>query len=414
MPDPRDLDVVLYGATGYVGVLVAEHLVRHAPAGARIALAGRDRSRLEGVRDSLGPAAADWSVLVADAADTVALAALAARTTAVATTVGPYATYGLPMAAACAAAGTHYADLTGEVRFVRRVIDELQDTAVASGARIVNACGFDSIPSDLGMFVLDEAVRAARAGVLEEATLVVTALVGGVSGGTLASIAGQIDEMRRSAEVRRLVRDPYSLSPDRAREPDLGRQGDVAGVRRVPELGGWIAPFLMAGFNTRIVRRSNALSGYRYGRTLRYREVMGYDGGPGGWAKAVATAAGTGGLAAGLAAGRALPPTRALLDRYLPSPGEGPSEAARAKGRFEVRIHGRTSTSARFVATVAAQGDPGYGATSVMFGESVLALAFDGDRLPDVAGVLTPATGIGVPLVDRLRAAGFTFTVSGP
>jgi short subunit dehydrogenase-like uncharacterized protein len=404
----RDLDIVVYGATGYVGVLVAEHLARHAPAGTRVALAGRSQQRLETARDSLGPVAADWPLLVADSGDADALAGLAARTTAVATTVGPYATYGMPMATACARAGTHYCDLSGEVRFIRRAIDELNDVATSSGARLVTSCGFDSIPSDLGVLVLHNAVQAAGAGVLDSATLVVTALAGGLSGGTLASITGQIDEMRRSREVRRLLADPYSLSPDRSAEPDLGRQGDVAAIRHDEELGGWTAPFLMAGFNSRIVRRSNALSGYAYGPALRYREVLGFDGGAGGFAKATAAAAATAGLAAGLA----LPPTRRLLDRWLPSPGEGPSPQAREKGHFAVRIHGHTSTGDRFVADVAAQGDPGYAATAVMMGESALALALDGDALPQAAGVLTPAAGLGVVLVERLRAAGFTIEAS--
>jgi short subunit dehydrogenase-like uncharacterized protein len=401
----RDLDIVVYGATGFVGRLVAEHLGRHAPAGTRIGLAGRNRHKLESARTSIGAVAAEWPIVVADIDDAEALAGLAARTTAVATTVGPYATWGMPMATACAQAGTHYCDLSGEVRFIRRAIDELDTIATASGARLVTACGFDSIPSDLGVLVLHEAVAAAGAGELQDVTLVVTKVVGGVSGGTLASITGQIDEMRRSREVRRLLADPYSLSPNRGAEPDLGRQGDIAPIRRDEELGGWTAPFLMAGFNSRIVRRSNALSGYRYGPAMRYREVLGFDGGPAGFAKATAAAGATAGLAAGLA----LPPARKLLDRWLPSQGEGPSPEVRAKGHFEIRIHGRTSTGEHFVADVAAQGDPGYAATAVMMGEAVLALALDGDVLPDAAGVLTPATGLGLPLVERLRANGFTF-----
>jgi short subunit dehydrogenase-like uncharacterized protein len=403
MPSPRDLDVVLYGATGYVGALVAEHLAGAAPKGTRIALAGRSRGRLEQVRTSLGPTASDWPLLVADISDADEIGRLAARTTAVATTVGPYAAYGMPMAAACARAGTHYADLTGEIGFIRAVIDQLDGVATESGARIVNACGFDAIPSDLGMLVLHDAVQAAGAGDLERATLVVTVLRGGISGGTLESIKGHIDEMRHNPEFRKLVRDPYSLSPDRAAEPDLGHQSDVGGVRRDMELGGWTAPFLMAGFNSRIVRRSNALMGHRYGKALRHREVLGFDGGAGGFAKASAAATVTAALAAGLA----VPPARRLLDRRLPGPGQGPSPTTRANGRFEVRIHGRTTAGDRFVSIVAAKGDPGYAATAVMLGESVLALALDGDALPPAAGVLTSATGIGQPLVDRLRSAGF-------
>jgi short subunit dehydrogenase-like uncharacterized protein len=198
--------------------------------------------------------------------------------------------------------------------------------------------------------------------------------------------------------------DPYALSPDRAAEPDLGPERDLRGVERDEELGMWLGPFVMASINTRVVRRSNALQDWAYGRRMRYREVMGFGSGPTAPAMAAGMAAGTTALGAGLLFG----PTRAVLDRVLPSPGEGPSEEARERGSFRIEIHTRTSGGRRYLATIAAKGDFGYAATAVMLGQSALCLAQDGDRLPDRAGVLTPATAMGDVLAERLRASGQT------
>jgi len=402
----RPLDVVVFGATGFVGRLTAEHLVQSAPSGTKVGLAGRSPQKLLALRDGLGPAAADWELVVADTTDVGSLEAMCARTRVVATTVGPYLKFGLPLVEVCARTGTHYADLTGEALFVRRAADAHHETARSTGARIVSSCGFDSIPSDLGVLLLHQQVRADGAGELEDATLVVESLRGGVSGGTLDSMRNLIDEIKRDAESRKVVLDPYGLSPDRAGEPDLGER-DAVGVRYDRELGTWVAPFVMATYNTRVVRRSNALQQWAYGRRFRYSEVMATGRTPLAPAIAGATALGI----AGFGIGMALPPTRFLLDRVLPEPGEGPSEKTRRNGRFRVRVHGRTSTGARYDSVVAAQGDPGYAATAVMLGQSALCLALDGDRLPDAAGVLTPATAMGTALVERLRAAGFTLEV---
>jgi short subunit dehydrogenase-like uncharacterized protein len=401
----RDHDVVLFGATGFVGRLTADYLAGHAPAGTRVALGGRSLEKLERVRAELGPQAADWPLIVADSHDEQALAELAASARVVATTVGPYLRYGLPLVEACAAAGTHYADLTGEVLFMRRSIDAAHATATASGARIVHSCGFDSIPSDLGVFLLHEHADATGAGDLEDTTLVVKAMSGGVSGGTIDSLRGQLDEAKAEKESRRLMGDPYSLSPDRSREPDLGAERDPMGVVRDPELGGYLAPFVMGTVNTRVVRRSNALQDYAYGRRLRYRELMLGGELPLGPVKAAGV---VGGLAA-LVTGLALPPTRKVLDRVLPAPGDGPSESRRERGFFRIDVHTRTSTGRRLVCRISAPGDPGYKATAVMLGESALALALNAERLPDAAGVLTPATAMGGVLADRLRAAGHSY-----
>ena len=404
MSGDRELDVVLFGATGFAGRLVAGYLAGHAPAGVRIGLAGRSQRRLADVRAGLGAAASAWPLLVTDSADPVSLAALARAARVVVTTVGPYRAHGLALVQACAEAGTDYADLTGEVLFIRDSIDRCHDVAAATGARIVHCCGFDSVPSDLGVLLLHLAARADDAGDLQDTTLVVTALRGGVSGGTLASMTGQQAEVRASAQRRKVVGDPYALSPDRAAEPDLGDERDLDWVKYDRELRTWTGPFAMAGINTRVVRRSNALQGWAYGRLFRYREVTGFGASPA--APLLAATASTALKAA--EAGLAFAPSRTLLSRLLPAPGQGPGEKTRRTGYFRIQVHTRTSAGARYLATIAAQGDPGYAATSVMLGETALCLALDRDQLPGHAGVLTPATAMGAALADRLRSAGQT------
>ena len=402
----RTHDLVVFGATGFVGRLLAAYLADSAPAGTRIALAGRSRSRLLEVRAGLPASAREWPVLEADSGDPASLAALAASTRVLATTVGPYARYGLPVVEACAAAGTHYADLTGEVLFVREAIDRVDAVARETGARIVHAAGYDSIPSDLSTMLLAARAAADGAGGLRDVRLVAFAR-GGISGGTVDSMRAQVEALRENPSLRRVASDPFALSPDRAAEPDTRQPRDAGPPARTPD-GRWTAPFVMGPFNSRIVRRSNALQGWAYGRSLSYGEVMGMGRGPFG---VVAAAGLTAGLVGTLAA-MSFAPTRALLDRVLPSPGEGPGEEARRTGWFRMVVDADTEGGRRYRATAAGQGDPGYAATAVMLGESALALALDGDRLPDRAGSLTPATALGDVLVERLRAAGHTYEVT--
>jgi short subunit dehydrogenase-like uncharacterized protein len=405
-PSERTSDLAIFGATGFVGRLLAGYLAEHAPAGTRIALAGRSRERLLEVRAGLPPTARDWPVVEADSGDPESLAALAGRTRVLATTVGPYARYGLPVVEACAAAGTHYADLTGEVLFVRDAAQRVDDVAKGTGARIVHACGYDSIPSDLSALLLAERARADGAGGLRNVRLVAT-LRGGFSGGTVDSMRAQLEAMAQDPALRRVAGDPYALSPDREAEPPTRQPRDAVPPARTPD-GRWTAPFVMAPFNTRIVRRSNALQDWAYGREFSYGEVMGVGRGPLG---AVTAAGLTAGLAGTLAA-MAFPPTRALLDRVLPAPGTGPSESVQRNGWFRMTVDAGTESGRRYRAVASGKGDPGYAATAVMLGESALALALDGDRLPDRAGSLTPATAMGDVLVERLRAAGHTYEVS--
>ena len=398
----RDHDVVLYGATGFVGVLTARYLAGHAPPGVRIALGGRSRAKLERTRAELG---VDWPLVIADSQDRSAVAALAESTRVVATTVGPYFKYGKPLVELCASAGTHYADLTGEVLFMRWSIDAADAEARASGARIVHTCGFDSIPSDIGTLLLHEAAQAGGHGELGETTLVVKAMRGGASGGTIDSARTAVDAVKKDPPSRRVLADPYALSPDRDAEPDLGPERDPIKPIEDDRLGGWLAPFVMGSVNTRVVRRSNALRGHAYGRVFRFRLLRCSGRVRLGLAMAAAVAGGIAGLLAGLAT----PGFRQLLDHVLPDPGEGPDESARERGFFAIDIDTTTSGGERLRCEIRAQGDPGYKATAVMLGESALCLALD--ELPDAAGVLTPASAMGRAVADRLIAAGHCYRV---
>lgn len=410
----RDHDIVIYGATGFVGKLTAQYLAA-AGGNARIALAGRSPDKLLAVRESLGEKAQSWELISADADQPSTLAAMAASTRVVITTVGPYLRYGLPLVAACAAAGTDYADLTGETLFVRQAIDLYHKQAVDTGARIVHACGFDSIPSDLTVFALYRQAERDGTGELVDTNYVARSFAGGVSGGTVASMVELAREASADPEARRLLNDPYTLSPDPAAEPQLGPQPDARWRRGrdiAPELDGyWVGAFAMAIPNTRVVRRSNALLGYPYGRRFTYAEHMSVGRSP---VAPVAAAMAAGGNMATMGLGsrflNRVP--RGFLERILPKVGSGPSEQTREKGHYTVETYTTTTTNARYLARMSQQGDPGYKATSVLLGESGLALALDRDKLSDLRGVLTPAAAMGDALMARFPAAGVSLEVS--
>lgn len=397
-------DVVVWGATGFTGELVAAYLLRTIGVEGW-AIAGRSRAKLEAVRARLvaiDPAASSLPMIVADAADPASLRALAAQARVVCTTVGPYAQHGLPLVAACVAEGAHCCDLTGEVQFMRRSIDQFDAPARAAGVRIVHACGFDSIPSDLGVFVLQREAVARFGKPLPRVRLYLRGSRGGVSGGTLASMKGLLAEAAADPAVRRVLANPYSLLPDGA--PKGPRLNDVVPASWDADEGAWIGPFVMASTNAPVVRRSHALAGSPLGDQLHYTEVSRLGAGAGGWAKATGLMVGMGGFVAAMSTA----PGRWLLDRFLPQPGEGPSPEAQASGYFQVEVVGR-GDGVELRCTVRGDKDPGYGATSGMLAESALCLARD--ALPDIAGVLTPASAMGAALVERLPRAGVTFAV---
>lgn len=412
----REFDIIVFGATGFVGVLTARHLAWHAPAGVKVALAGRSQEKLERLRDRLGGDAAGWGIVTADVDAPSTVDAMVARTTVLCTTVGPYAKYGEIVVGACVNAGTHYTDLTGEVLFARRSIDKFHEQAAANGTKIVHSCGFDSIPSDLGTYLVYERAKSDGAGTLGPTTLVIRSIRGGASGGTIASAIGLADEVTADREARRVAGRPHSLSVDPTREAPQ-QPGDLSVVNAAsvdPSLSGTLAPFFMASYNTRVVRRSNGLLDFAYGPDFSYRETMAVPG------PSVVSKVGShlvqGALAVGMGA-LAIKPLRPVLDRILPQPGQGPSEKSQAKGNFIADVYSRTTGGRRYRSTIGADLDPGYSGTAVMLGESSLALALDGDaarggaKLPDRGGVLTPAVALGDALADRLRAQGFTVKV---
>lgn len=410
----REFDIVLYGATGFVGKLTAEYLAG-AAGDARIALAGRSPEKLLAVRETLGESAQSWPLITADASQPSTLNAMAARAQVVVTTVGPYNRYGLPLVGACAAAGTDYADLTGEPMFMRESIDRYHKQAIDTGARIVHACGFDSIPSDLSVYALYRRVADDGEGELADTAFVVRKMVGGLSGGTVASITDVVRAVSGDPETRRLLEDPYTLTTDRAAEPEFGPQPDYPwrrGSQIAPELDGiWTAGFMMASTNTRIVRRSNALQDWAYGRRFQYSECQSV-GSSALAPVASAMAAGVGALATGIGGRYLHKVPESLVERVMPKPGTGPSERTRERGHYTIETYTTTTTGARYRAAMSQKGDPGYKATSVLLGESGLALALDRDMLSDLRGVLTPAAAMGDVLLARFPAAGVSLETS--
>lgn len=393
----RDFDVILFGATGFTGRLVAEYL-RGASARAplRWAIAGRNRDKLEAL--ALGV-----PLVIADALDPATVRALADRTTAVCTTTGPFARYGSALVAACAEAGTHYCDLTGEVQWMRRMIDQHHARAQQTGARIVHTCGFDSIPSDLGAWATQQAFVAKFGRPAQKITALYGEQSGGLSGGTVASGVETAREAGADRAVAHLLRNPYALDPDpelaRAQRP---RAPDERTIGWEPHVKMFTAPFVMAQVNTRVVRRGHALAGLPWGADFVYREVMST---PGNARGAIMAAGITGGLAA-LAFAMSRPALRTQLARRAPQPGEGPSEHVRSHGHWKVRLVAERGDDT-LIYVVSDRADPGYSSTAKMLGESALCLALD--PLTSGGGVQTPSVAMAQPLLDRLRRAGLVF-----
>ena len=385
----REHDLVIFGATGFTGRLVAEYIkTRGEPV--RWAIAGRNRDKLAAL--GLGV-----PVLIADAHDRKALDAIARAATVICTTVGPFSRYGSDLVAACAEHGTHYCDLTAEVHWMREMIDKHHIRARATGARIVHACGFDSIPSDLGVFLTQQEMVKRFGKPAHEITALYGESSGGMSGGTAAS-GLEIAKAAEDRAIRRAVGHPHALDPD----PTAAHDGvpDEARIGWEPRLRMFTLPFFMAFSNTRVVRRGHALAGFPWGWDFRYREVMSAPGNARGLGMAV-------GITAGLAAFAAVmkrPALRERLAKRLPQPGEGPSLEKRTRGHWKVRF---LADDKLVYIAADAHGDPGYASTAKMLGESALCLARD--PLTSPGGILKPAFAMGNALAERLRAAGLTF-----
>jgi short subunit dehydrogenase-like uncharacterized protein len=386
----RELDILVYGASGYTGRLVAEYLARAYAGDASLkwAMAGRSEAKLRDVRGEIG-APSSIPLIIADADDPVSLKKLAHRTRVVLTTVGPYQLYGEPLVRACVEAGTDYVDLCGEPAWMREMIVRYDAAAKQSGARIVFSCGFDSIPFDLGVFFLQEEAKKRFGAPCREARGLVRKMKGKFSGGTAASLKATMAAAFKDPSIVAHLKNPFALAPgfNGPKQPSASRPAlDEA-------TGLWLAPFVMAPINTKNVHRSNFLMGHPYGRDFLYSEMI--IAGPG---------------AAGEAAAKAVAADASLMGEDAPRPGEGPTREERETGFYDVLFIGATADGRSIKASVAGDKDPGYGSTSKMIAESAICLVRD--RKDGPGGVLTPAPAMGGDLMRRLEAnAGLTFRI---
>jgi short subunit dehydrogenase-like uncharacterized protein len=402
-------DLVAFGATSFVGKILCRYLWDEFGAQGKMkwAAAARSQAKLEELRSSLGANAGTLPLVIADAADEASLGKLCASTRVVVSTVGPYALYGEPLVKACAQSGTDYCDLSGEVQWIRRMVQRYEAMAQKSGARIVHCCGFDSVPSDLGVHFLQRQAMKRLGAPCTRVKMRVKAMRGELSGGTVASLMNVVKETAADPALRKELANPYSLCPPgsvpKVRQPDVRRaEFDL-------DFGAWVAPFVMSGINTRIVQRTNALSGQAYGADFTYDEAMLMGRGLKGRFAATAL---TAGLAAFMLAG-AIQPARAALERFvLPKPGEGPSPEAQRKGFFDLRFLGTTADGRQIRTKVTGDRDPGYGSTGKMLGQATACLALDIDKAATAGGFWTPATIFGDRLIERLTdRSGLTFVL---
>jgi len=404
-----EFDVIVWGATGFTGQLVAEYLAQTygVDGDLRWAIAGRNRDKLEAVRHACLPEAQHQrlGLVVADSNDAASLASMVGQANVICSTVGPYARYGTPLVAACSATGTHYCDLTGEVPWMMRVIAQYQQAAEASGARIVHTCGFDSVPFDLGTWRVQQIMHERHGLYAQQVKGRTGPTRGAFSGGTVASIFNMLEEAKDDPAIMQESANPYALYPDGIPPGEDGP--DQTKAVYDPDFKRWTSPFMMAAINTRVVRRSNALLGFPWGKGFRYDEATLNNS---RWKASLASVAGGIGMVS-LATG----PTRNLLRRVLPKPGEGPTREQREAGFYEVYFLGIDPGNRTHDTAIQVSGtlDPGYGSTARMIAEAAVCLAQD--ELAVGGGCWTPAAAMGEPYLNRLTEnAGIAFDEVDP
>jgi short subunit dehydrogenase-like uncharacterized protein len=412
MSDARNFDVIVFGATSFVGQILCRYLKQEfgtpSSPGARPlrwGIAGRSAAKLKELQSSLGAGAESLAVFTADASDEAALKKLVNETRVIISTVGPYALYGDMLVKVCAETGTDYCDLTGEAHWVKKMIDAHEAAAQNSGARIVPCCGFDSIPSDLGNWWLQQQSLLHYGEPCAKVKMRVRSMRGGASGGTVASALNIIREAMGDPAVRKIYSNPYSLCPPTPK--NNARQHNVKGAEFDADFDAWVAPFIMSAINARVVLRSHALISTRAESSFAYDEGMMTGRGFKGRTRAMTF---TAGLAA-FATGAAIAPARWLMEKtILPAPGEGPNEAAQKSGSWDFRFIGRTADGRDLKAKVTGEGDPGYGSTARMLGEAAACLALDISKADVAGGFWTPSTAMGEALRTHLtRHAGVRF-----
>lgn len=397
-------DIVIWGATSFVGQLVAERLLNTygKDQGVSIAFAGRSKEKLEQLKRSLH--SPDVPILVGDAKDETFIAGLVASTKVVISTVGPYALYGETLVKACCEQGKDYCDLTGEPQWIAQMLHKYENLANTNGARIINCCGFDSIPSDLGVFWMQQQAKQDFGEYLQQIRYQFRASKGGVSGGTIASMVNAIKSIKENPQLAKSFKTPYALLKNKPVE--LPFQPNVRSVKKDPESGTYLAPFVMASINTKIVHRTNYLDEYQWGKDFLYDEAMCMGKGIKGWYRATWLTLGLGMFALAASYGW----SRGLLEKFiLPKPGEGPERELVDNGYFNVRMHGQTAQGQKLAIRVKGQGDPGYGSTCKMISE-VAWLLLESNQHKGKCGFLTPAFAFEHKLVERLQQrADFTF-----
>ena len=403
MNKSREFDVIVWGASGFTGKLVAEYLFNKYGSNNDLkwAIAGRDYSKLELVRDEVANRLIP--IVIANSDDIQSLNLMIKRTRVICTTVGPYAKYGSKLVSSCVNNQTHYCDLAGEVQWIRKMIDEHHEIAKANGTKIVNSCGFDSIPSDLGVYFIQKQSLEKYKQKAKHIKMRVAGAKGGISGGTYESLSNVSKEAYSDKDIFKVVIDPYGLNP-------LGELNglDKYDLRKIiydKASDSWIGPFVMAAINTKIVRRSNALSGYAYGKDFMYDEATLSGKGLKGKFRAYVSAL----PLALLMSAKPGSFLKKIIDIILPKPGEGPNKDKRESGFYNLRFYITLEDQSNAFAKVIGDMDPGYGSTSKMLGESAVCLAKD--ILPDSSGVLTPSIAMGDAILDRLQKnAGLSFS----
>ncbi len=411
--DNRQYDLIVMGATGFTGKLVVEYLIQHygiKPNEFSWAIAGRNSEKLKQVKQSLeniDPKSMTIPEIVADSHDQKSLDDMTSKCMVIITTVGPYLKYGHLLVESCAKNGTHYCDLTGEVPFIKESIDQFDTIAKQNHCRIIHSCGFDSVPSDIGVLLLQQEAMKKYGKPCDEIRLYVRAMRGGFSGGTVESMFNIYDYVSDKPHLQKALKNPYSLAPDTVDTPPPAIPS-LKTIKWDNEIMRWVCPFAMAGINTKVVRRSNGIMNHYYGNTFQYSEVYSFKKGPMGLCKAVSM---TCGLAVVKIAMRFKLLLYVLRKFFLPSPGQGPSKSVRENGFFKLQLVGLTDKVEKINLTVSGDSDAGYSATAKMITESALSLLLEEKHLPNTQGVLTTASGIGQIIVKRLERKGIHYNL---
>jgi len=397
--ESKDFDIIIWGATGFTGRLVAEYIFKnYSSEKLNWAIAGRDKKKLINVRDEI--ADENIPIIIADSFDEMSLTKMTQKTKVICSTVGPYSKYGSLLVKSCIKTNTHYCDLAGEAQWIRKIVDTYHQEAKNKKVRIVNSCGFDSIPSDMGVYFIHKNLPDVNIK-LDNISMRLSGFKGSLSGGTYASMNNIITEASKDSLIRKILTNPYGLNPEGQRSgPD---KRDLNKVKYDEDSKSWIAPFMMAGINTKIVRRSNALSNYSYGKNFTYDESVMTGDGFKGRIKAIISV-----LPLIFLSAKPGSLLKRIFNYFTPKPGQGPNENERENGYYSMRFYIRYNDKSRALARVTGDRDPGYGSTSKMLAESAICLSKD--SLKDTYGVITPSIAMGDQILDRLQAkAGLTF-----